>query len=448
MKKITARLAALLTVVLALTGLGLGALPAHAADPVNASAPVTLNIHKYLGDPTGTPTANPQPGPTGLTGIAGIQFEIYKVTNTDGSAIDLTTQAGWTTVSTLTATNATVGAALATITTDTNGLATISTGTNPAFTVGVYKVVELTKDGYSTIAPFLVTLPYSSTADGTWQYVQDVYPKNQSIRPSKEVWYTQNATPLDATTAVNDVTSVSEALTYRVLAPVPTGTLDRFNIVDTLAQGQTVTGTPVLQYTPDPKVTPLALTTIDPAWYTVAGAPGAVNVTFTAAGLTGLANLRATTPGLNVVLTYQATVPTLPADGKLTNTATLQLPNGGTATTDGDVNADGTFSDPVTTTFAPPDHHEEPGARRCDLPGLQLHRDDARLGRVDQGRPHEAAHAGQRCRGYACHRLHHGGRRHGDGLRPARLVLLHDSQGDDERALLRRRDEGAGGLRA
>lgn len=152
------------------------ATPAQASQ-IDLNKPVTLNIYKKIGDPQADLAAA-----QGLTGLAGVEFQLERI---DG--VDLTTQAGWDELATLTATNIGDNTAnnLGTITTDANGFATVSTDVYSEFKAGVYRVTELEKDGYSVAAPFLITLPYN-TADG-WSYTRDIYPKNQQVTPNKQV---------------------------------------------------------------------------------------------------------------------------------------------------------------------------------------------------------------------------------------------------------------------
>lgn len=271
---------------------------------VNAAAPVSLTINKKLGDPT---EVNYQ----GLPGLEGVQFKIERI---DG--VDLTTNAGWGELAGMTASDLAGNSAvdIGTISTDGNGVATISTGSNPEFRVGVYRVTEIQKQGFSVAPPFLITLPHSGE-NGNWEYEQSVYPKNQSVAPDKTVEDT-NAT-------------IGSNLTYVINAPVPAGSMDRFNIVDPLVENLE------LQSDPAAVVTANGVDLV-PSDYTVSYANNTLTVSFTRAGLDKLEEARKTNPALQVHVEFQARVVSVPANGSISNTATVELPNGASVTTDAD----------------------------------------------------------------------------------------------------------------
>lgn len=289
--------------------------PANLVDP-NAS--VTLNITKYEGDP-GTTT----------TPLANIQFKVEKVAD-----VDLTTQEGWAAAAGLTADSATVDPAFnaVTLTTGTDGKASLSTATNPQFTVGLYKVTELQASGYTAAAPFLVALPHDE--NGSWSYTQDVLPKNQKNIPTKQVDDTN--------------TTIGSTIKYTVNAPVPAGTLSRFNIVDPLNAALSVN-------TADVKVAATGVTLAAGTDYNVSLDSGTntLRVDFTESGRNALQTARATNPSLAVTVEFPATLTKSPDGGVLTNTATVELPNGATTDTNGDdPSTPGTVEDnPTSTTF-------------------------------------------------------------------------------------------------
>lgn len=297
------------------------------AQLVDAKQPVTLTIHKYQGDP-GDKTK----------GLAGVSFKVERIN------VDLTTQAGWTTLSGMTGANATVDTSWAakTLTTTTDGTVSISTGSDPTFTVGAYKVTEIQKGGYSVAPPFIVTLPHGES--GSWNYTQTVEPKNQVIQPNKQV---------DATN-----TTVGTTQTYTVNAPVPAGELTTFVITDplnaanlTLQAGATVKAGTVTGATNDGAV---ALTPTADYTLTEDTASNTVTVTFTTTGLKKLQDARVGNANLQVSLAFKATVKAVPANGVITNTATVTIPNGSVNTDVVVYGADGSVQSttPTSTTFA------------------------------------------------------------------------------------------------
>lgn len=295
--------------------------PASTADLVDPARAVSLTINKKLGDPTDAAAASDLPG------VEGVQFKIERI---DG--VDLTTNAGWQELAGMSATNLNGNSVgyTTTITTDGSGVASINTGTDANFKVGVYRVTEIQKTGYTVAPPFLITLPYSGTG-GTWTYDRTVYPKNQSVVPNKQV---------DDTGA-----TIGTNLAYTINAPVPAGALDRFNIVDELNANLALQTTPAITVTaPD--------VTFDPAAdYTIDTENNTLTVNFTRAGLDKLQAARLTNPALQVSVGFSAQVVSIPDDGTINNTATVQLPNGGTITTDVDANSDGTPDTPTNTVF-------------------------------------------------------------------------------------------------
>lgn len=316
---------------------------------VDPNAATTLTVHKILGDPNSGAT----------TPLEGRTFKTYELV-ANGTPVDLTTQVGWQIVSAVNAVTL-LGAGTQTVsvpgpdgvtgtaddlnnvvvtlgpvvsqTTDANGIATFST-----LGVGAFLVEETSKTGYTTAAPFLVTLPHGKT--GTWAYTQDVYPKNQIVQPNKQV---------DDTNA-----TLGNTLTYTINAPVPADNMDRFTITDPLQAGLTlVTASPAVTISNADGTGDVSGTFVAGTDYTIATANNTVLVTFTPAGLDKLEAARVGNAALEVHVTFDATVTSVPAaGGTITNTATVALPNGGTITTDADFDADGDI-DQTSTTFAP-----------------------------------------------------------------------------------------------
>ncbi|WP_124055306.1 SpaH/EbpB family LPXTG-anchored major pilin [Arcanobacterium ihumii] len=290
---------------------------ATAADVVDVNHNVSLTINKYEGDPqTTAPNTVPTAPTNGAKPLDGAQFKIEKV-----NEVDLSTQAGWTTASLLTDADkgndpAVTYTNIDTVTTA-GGKATISTATNTNFKVAMYRVTELQKTGYTVAPPFYVTLPYSDPANGTWTYDLNVYPKNQNVTPTK---------------TVNDsVATVGKNLTYTIKAPVPAGTLDRFNVVDQLISELALQNSPAAKVT----VTGTSPVTLDPvADYALTYDANTLRVNFSAMGLQKLQTARVSDSTLAVQVVFEAKVLSVPtADATVKNTATVELPNSGSVQT-------------------------------------------------------------------------------------------------------------------
>lgn len=306
---------------------------AQAADTIDPNHSVTLNIYKYEGDPV-SPQPTPATAPTGLTPLPGVTFELKRLTN-----VDLSTNAGWATLSQVTAaqlsdadsTNdggVTLGAPISKVT-DAQGLAT---ATSPEITVGAYLVTEKSFGNYTIAAPFIVTLPHEDT-NGTWNYTQNVYPKNQKLQPTK--------------VANDDNATIGKNIDYTVNLPVPAGNLTTFAMEDQLVADLKLVTSPITVTASN------AAVSLDPATdYTVDTTNNKLTVTFTDAGRAKLQQQRTSDPALSVAVKFAATVATMPASGVITNTATLVGPNGLRVSTDADLNNDGTPETPTSTTFA------------------------------------------------------------------------------------------------
>lgn len=298
--------------------------------PVAAPAPtgiidsahaVSLTINKYLGDPGDTSTPLPD--------SPQVKFRIEKV-----SGVDLTTQAGWTTLAGLTAANAPIDNSFTPVDLPiVGGKATINTAGNSQFTVGVYRVTELNTAGYSTAAPFLATLPFSSP-DGTWNYDQVVNPKNQKVQPNKQ--------------ADDSQATLGGTMGYTINAPVPAGAMDRFVITDPLQAGLTLNAGSAQVSAIGTSAPALAAGTD----YEISEVNNTLAVTFTPDGLRKLETARKTDPSLQVSVKFTAKVSSIPANGTITNTAEISLPNGAFVNTDVDTDANpATPAVPTSTTF-------------------------------------------------------------------------------------------------
>lgn len=117
--------------------------------------------------------------------------------------------------------------------TNSNGVATFSTTTDSTFTVGAYLIEEVgdtTNQGWSRVAPFIVTLPYTDT-NGVWSYSLTANPKNQSLKPKKTV---------DTSLAAGQ-----NKLVYTIEAPIPADPkLNKYVISDTLQETIAYESTP------------------------------------------------------------------------------------------------------------------------------------------------------------------------------------------------------------
>ncbi len=292
--------------------------PALAAEGnLDASADVTLTVHKYvqpdsgtLGDNAGHEIVDPVGTP-----LDGVVFSVQEVTS-----IDLSTNAGWEAVNGLTADKVlasvaandgayTLGTAVDTAktTTDANGEFTLA---DPDVEVGVYLVQE-TDPGSNEIAapavPFLVTLPQPDGA-GVFNYDVHVYPKN----------------------ALNAITKTADDSAAHQLGDTVTWTIE--SAVPTLPDGTTYTdyavgdaldarlgfGSATVSLV-DGTATPLVKDTDYTLTAPAVGSSGEVTVEFLP---DGLAKLNAASPAAQVKLVLGTTVLDL-GDGTITNDATV-----------------------------------------------------------------------------------------------------------------------------
>ena len=273
---------------------------------------VTLNIHKKLGDPQPGIKAGQQPNPD----LPGLQEVVYKIERI--SEIDLTTQAGWKRFNELAADQGAMESAPATLEavvyTDENGLATFTKDDG----IGVYRVTELRKEGYSTAKPFMVSLPFQE--NNVWKYTRDIYPKNQELKPNKQV---------DA----NDAT-IGEFIDFTINAPVPAGELDKLTITDNLIEDLAISSDfAQVNITVTAGGVDLPLTEGD---YTVTidEANRQLIVDLTGDGLAKLQEARINNSDVQVHVKFSAMVNKIPENG-ITNTAQVEYPNGMVIDTDG-----------------------------------------------------------------------------------------------------------------
>lgn len=284
---------------------------AHAAGYPVPDQTGSLTLHKYVeGSGPGAPTPVP---------LAGVSFSVQEVgTGTSPCMeIDLTTPAGWASVSTAIAGfNTSTGALpagfclLGTVET----VVTIADGSTPALPglQGLY-VVKETDPGPNLIAapalPFLVTVPMPvpgvAGADDTWDYSVDAYPKNTltTIAPTKTVGDADSLLP-------------GAIVDWTISVPVPAAPFpyNNIEIADVPATGHTFTAFTAVEL----NGTPLVPVTD----YTVTGS----EVTLTAAGLLKVNAIVSGASGVAATITVDLTT-TVTGDvlGELDNNANVVL---------------------------------------------------------------------------------------------------------------------------
>ena len=204
--------AAVGALALGLAGLG-ATTAAQAADLGNIDTGRTgsILIHKHeSGSQNANGTADGQTA-TGGDGVADVVFTAYRITN-----LDLTTQSAW---DGLQSTQVPADACGADFQTPSLGSYTFDGGKASAATdsqgetsigdlpVAAYLVCETSSPGTvkTKAAPFLVTVPFpnnsanTASADGSWLYNVNVYPKNVVVQaPTKTVDVSANGLKSDA----------------------------------------------------------------------------------------------------------------------------------------------------------------------------------------------------------------------------------------------------------
>lgn len=307
---------------------------------VNENQQAKLTIKKLLGDPQRDDAGAPADGAETL---AGTTFTIQRL------YIDLTTQDGWRALNHYVENPGEISEELIADEGESAYTETQTTGADgeavfDQLPVGVYLVTEEPREGYSASAPFLVSLPFSD-GDGAWKYERTVYPKNQALRPNKQV---------DAQGA-----TLGSNTKYTINAPIPAGELDYLTITDELVSNlQLVTDNPapVVSFsdgrtTENDEAHGEQLTVNED--YVLETANNTLYVEFTQAGLKKLQDARENKPNLQVHVQFEATVVSLPAQGEsITNTAEVEYPNGATVTTDSPAGEDGAAPSPTKTDYA------------------------------------------------------------------------------------------------
>jgi fimbrial isopeptide formation D2 family protein len=274
----------------------------------------TLNIHKFGGDPVADA---PRDGKeiTDTSGLGdpldGVEFSVCRVAY-NGTAIDLSTSAGWDLVPGAALVN---GALPTGYTATACESATTDEGTAEVdLDLGLYLVTE-TGPGdnqiVSPVVPFLVSIPYPSS--DAWLYDVHVYPKNKlnETEPTKTV-----ADP-GQSVVVDDV------VTWTITAPIPPladgDTYRSFVITDQLDSRLTANQADIVVAIDDEE-----LTLNDD--YTVTVVDGLVTITLTSDGRDQL------TGAENVVVTLPTTVGSL-GETEFSNDALVNV-NGSSQDTD------------------------------------------------------------------------------------------------------------------
>ena len=316
-------LGAAMAVSLGLIGLGS---VAQATEPsfgnIDPAAKGSLTVHKHE---TGSQTPEGTPdGKTNVTGtpVPDVTFTAYRVTN-----LDLTAQASWNGLDTLTVPENACGADWASpqLTLPGGLAATFDTGTAGTtgadgsttladLPVAAYLVCETTSPAsvIRKAAPFLVTVPFPNTAaeaangDGTWLYDVNVYPKNTVVQaPTKDFGLnkagirTGDQVDFPVSVKVPSLASTPQEqyFSYFVVSdPLDSALKDGKVKSVTITAGGTTQDVPASQYTTTEGQNP--------------------TVSFTAEGLTALKGQ----PNATVTVTFTATVDQVPATGQILNT--------------------------------------------------------------------------------------------------------------------------------
>lgn len=268
--------------------------------PTEPGSPTTgtLTIHKIAGAETGNSNNGTEQTVAG-TPLAGVTFTVTPVTAKGGTAINLSTAAGWqliedATVAAVQGSGYTLGTPTTLTTTDASGITTF-TGSK-----GLYLVQETSAGTNPTVsmsAPFIVTLPLmqKNSNPANWLYSVHAYPKNQLVdEPTKEVADPDNL--------------VDGKIPWTIKQKIPTlnstDSLDTFVVTDILDSRLSYTGNA------DLSVTIPGGTTLTADHYTVqvpsADNSNTLKITFTQAGRTELS--KAQNQGKDVTITFKTQV--------------------------------------------------------------------------------------------------------------------------------------------
>lgn len=208
---------------------------AQAADQhlIDSSQTATLTFHKYetpySSDDSCQVNANggeelPSSCLSGNSPLAGVTFTATRVLNTDGSEIDLTTNAGWAAAqSYMSADGVTTaeehlstaaGDIHTTDPTGTDGVTSLS-----GLPLGVYYVQETEAPAGTTKAePFVIVLPMTNKTDDGWNYSVNAYPKNSVDKITKTVADAGTNTAENASTDGTDGSQTT--LAYTLLSSI------------------------------------------------------------------------------------------------------------------------------------------------------------------------------------------------------------------------------------
>lgn len=276
--------------------------PASAAPNIDTSATGSITVNMFAQPATTRSASDGRPIDTaGLTPLPGVTFSAQRVTS-----IDLTTNAGWTAASGLTASAVIANptayplSAGSTQTTNAAGVATFSD-----LQLGVY-LVQPTSAGANEVAlptqPFLVSIPMPIDGED-WLYDVNVYPK---------------ASLTDITMSLDDSSAfeLGDDVTWTIDILVPRqgqgGTISSFVVTDQLDATRLDLQTAT--------VTLGAQTLVLGEHYSLTEVDGLVTVTFLPAGLTLLNAGGGQTLSISLVTAVVAL-----GDGTIENSATLYV---------------------------------------------------------------------------------------------------------------------------
>jgi fimbrial isopeptide formation D2 family protein len=234
----------------------------HLIDPTQTG---TINIHKFT-MPETAPTERDNGKVKDTTGLEPLEGVTFSVVQVDPDTYDLTTNAGWSALRSLTPAAAATAphGATQSVTSDAAGLASAS-----GLPLGVYLVTETSYPAGTTPgAPFLVTVPMTDPDDrNAWMYTINVYPKNSVIGGGSKTVDESNAH------------KVGDTVTWTIRGDIPlVDVLDGYRIVDPLDARLTYVDTAVSL------TNGTALVEDTDYTLTATGTPTKVTVDFTAAG--------------------------------------------------------------------------------------------------------------------------------------------------------------------
>lgn len=143
---------------------------------------------------------------------------------------------------------------------------------------GVYLVKETNSGGYAPIAPFLVQVPMTNATGDGWLETVHVYPKNQTMNPSKKADGVQYD-PLDPET--------TSEIEWTINVPIPTdmSVVTALSITDEIDELLTLNTTKAVSVKTVASRDAATGTTVPAANYTLTREDNVLSVVFNAAGL-------------------------------------------------------------------------------------------------------------------------------------------------------------------